>query len=292
VVRPPERVRVEAQPPRSIIERAPEPEPRRSFMKIAATLILAAGALGAMGYGGTRYFSSLSAPGSLVVESTPPGAEVTIDGEDRGTTPLAVDLPPGRHELTMTRRGVTRRFSVEIRPGEETTQTLDWSGVRATGTLSVNSNPVGAKVSVDGRGYGVTPITIPDLPAGRRRVVLESAAGTVRREVTIEPDGTASMDEAIFSGWIAVFAPIELQIFAGNRLLGTTENNRIMVAPGHHALTLVNKELGVRIPRAVDVEPGQVVPINITDVPTIVPPAPDAIPAPRATDDPPPPPPQ
>jgi hypothetical protein len=282
-VRPPERVRTEASPPRPIVERASEPEPRGRFLKIAATILLAAGALGAMGYGGSRYFSSITAPGSLVVQSTPPGAEVAIDGEARGTTPLALDLPPGRHEVAMTRRGLTRRFIVEIRPGEETTQALDWSSVRAMGALSVNSNPVGAKVSVDGRSYGVTPITIPDLPAGRRRVVLESSAGTVRRDVTIEPDGTATLDEAIFSGWIAVFAPIELQIFEGSRLIGTTDNSRILVPPGHHSLTLVNKELGVRLPRAVDVAPGQVVPINITDVPTAAPAAPDeTVPSPRA----------
>ena len=113
----------------------------------------------------------------------------------------------------------------------------------------------------------MTPLTIPDLPAGRRRVVLEGQGGTVRREVTIETDRTATLSEAIFSGFLAVFAPVELQIYEGRRLMGTTENSRIMIPAGTHELTLVNRELGSRLTRTVEVEPGQVAAINITEVP-------------------------
>ena len=161
--------------------------------------------------------------GTLVVESTPPGAQVEIDGTQRGTTPVTLELPSGSHEIALTRRGITRRFTVAISPGEQTSQTLDWSKVKETGSLAVTTEPVGARVSVDGRPYGVTPLTIPDLPAGRRRVVLEGQGGTVRREVTIETDRTATLSEAIFSGFLAVFAPVELQIYEGRRLIGTTE---------------------------------------------------------------------
>src|SRR4030095_3159445 len=110
----------------------------------------------------------------------------------------------------------------------------------------------------------------PHLPSGRRRVVLEGEGGTVRREITIEADQTATLSEAIFSGFLAVFAPVELQIFEGNRLLGTTENSRIMIPAGRHELTLVNRELGARMTRTVEVEPGEVAAINITEVPATV----------------------
>lgn len=241
------------------------------FVRIAATLAFVAAALGAAGYGGWRYYSSITAPGTLVVESTPPGSEVTIDGAASGTTPLSLELPPGSHAIELTRRGVTRRFTVEVRPGEATSQALDWSTVRPTGSLAVATNPQGAKVIVAGRDYGVTPVTIPNLPVGKHTVVLEASGGTVRRQVTIEADATATLDEAIFSGWIAVFAPVELQILDGTRVLGTSENGRIMVPAGRYELTLVNKELGARLTRAVEVEPGQVAAINITQVPATQP---------------------
>ena len=64
-----------------------------------------------------------------------------------------------------------------------------------------------------------------------------------------------------------MFAPVELQIFEGRRLIGTTENSRIMIPAGTHELTLVNRELGSRLTRTVEVEPGQVAAINITEVP-------------------------
>jgi hypothetical protein len=124
----------------------------------------------------------------------------------------------------------------------------------------------------------VTPVTIPNLPVGRHTVVLEASGGTVRRQVTIEADATATLDEAIFSGWIAVFAPVELQILEGTRVLGTSENGRIMVPAGRYELTLVNKELGARLTRAVEVEPGKVVAINITEVPAAPPPPPPSQP--------------
>ena len=279
-----------APPPAAVLEPsvpAADTAPRRSladrtadiressgrFLKIAATLVLVVGGLGAAAYGGWRYYSSLSTPGTLVVESTPPGAQVEIDGMQRGTTPVTVDLPPGTHALALTRRGITRRFEVAVRPGEQTTQGLDWTQVREIGSLAVTTDPPGAKISIDGKAVGVSPLTIPDLPAGRRRVVLEGQGGTVRREVTIETDRTATLSEAIFSGFLAVFAPVELQIYEGNRLLGTTENNRIMIPAGRHELTLVNRELGSRLSRTVEVEPGQVAAINITEVPAVVAPA-------------------
>jgi hypothetical protein len=277
---------------------APDPAPRRSmaertaglressgrYFKTAATIVLVVGGLAAAGYGGWRYYSSITTPGTLVVESTPPGAQIEIDGKQHGTTPGTIELPPGSHEVALTRRGITRRFNVAVRPGEQVNQTLDWSQVKETGSLAVTTEPVGARVSVDGKPYGVTPITIPDLPAGRRRVVLEGQGGTVRREVTIETDRTATLSEAIFSGFLAVFAPVELQIFEGTRLVGTTENSRIMIPAGRHELTLVNKDLGTRMTRTVEVEPGQVAAINITEVPATPRPEPEPAPAPAPQD--------
>ena len=280
---------VDTAPRRSLADRTADiRESSGRFLKIAATLVLVVGGVGAAAYGGWRYYSSLSTPGILVVESTPAGAQVEVDGMQRGTTPATLDLPPGTHALALTRRGITRRFEVAVRPGEQTTQTLDWTQVREIGSLAVTTDPPGAKVSIDGKAVGVSPLTIPDLPAGRRRVVLEGQGGTVRREVTIETDRTATLSEAIFSGFLAVFAPVELQIFEGNRLLGTTENNRIMIPAGKHELTLVNRELGSRLSRTVEVEPGQVAAINITEVPATAPAAqPAAAPPVAAPSDPP-----
>jgi hypothetical protein len=46
-----------------------------------------------------------------------------------------------------------------------------------------------------------------------------------------------------------------------------------MIPAGRHELTLLNRELGSRLSRTVEVEPGQVAAINITEVPATVQPA-------------------
>jgi hypothetical protein len=236
-------------------------------VRVAAILAVVVALGGGAIYYGRQYLGRVSAPGTLQVESTPPGADISIDGAARGKTPLTLEMPAGEHTIEMRRGGITRRFTVNVAPGEAVRQALDWSTVKAVGALTVTSEPTGARVLVDGTERGVTPVTIADLPAGRRRVVLQSSAGSVRRDVTIEVDKTTTLNEAIFSGWIAVFAPVELQIFIAKRLIGTTENPRLLVPPGRYELELVNDSIGFRAMRTVTVEPGETAAVNITEVP-------------------------
>ena len=125
-------------------------------------------------------------------------------------------------------------------------------------------------MTVDGKERGFTPLTIADLTVGSHRVVIESRAGSVRRDVIIPADAEATLNEVIISGWIAVFAPIELQIYERTRRLGTTEDARIMVPPGHHELTLINTEHGYKETRGIDVNPGETTALNITTIPGYV----------------------
>jgi hypothetical protein len=60
------------------------------------------------------------------------------------------------------------------------------------------------------------------------------------------------------SGWIAVAAPVDVQLYERDRLLGSSRSDRIMVAVGRHELDIVNEALGFRATRVVTVAPGQV----------------------------------
>src|SRR5262249_60564358 len=72
---------------------------------------------------------------------------------------------------------------------------------KPTGTVSVTSSPAGARVVVDGRPRGVTPLQLSDVSPGRHDVVLTSDAAEVRRTITVAAGKTATLDEAIFPGW-------------------------------------------------------------------------------------------
>jgi hypothetical protein len=72
----------------------------------AAALIVVVGG-GAFAF--SRYYRTPAAigasMGTLVVESTPPGVPVVIDGEARGVTPVSVSLRAGDHVLELRGSG-------------------------------------------------------------------------------------------------------------------------------------------------------------------------------------------
>jgi hypothetical protein len=235
------------------------------LLRTAAMLIVGAGVLGTVAYGGYSYYSSRMQPGTLVVESNPSGAEIVIDGADKGVTPMTIELPPGPHKLELRRRGNVREFTIDITAGQQLTQQIDLTALKPIGTLVVNSNPAGSKVLLDGRERGVTPLTLTDVAAGAHLVTIESSNGSIKRNVTVEAGGKITVDEGIFSGWIAVFAPFELQIYERKRLIGTTDQERIMLPDGRHELEFVNRERGFRDMRVVEVGPAAVVAVNIQE---------------------------
>ncbi len=127
--------------------------------------------------------------GTLLVESEPSGAEVSVDGEARGTTPLELgELPFGEHEVKLTLKGYAAEshdvlFSAES-PTAELQATL--SKRRATtGTANFASMPAGATVFVDGKRAGTTPLNGLRLQPGEHDVSLileghERWSGSVR----------------------------------------------------------------------------------------------------------------
>src|SRR5207253_7292979 len=126
----------------------------------------------------------------------------------------------------------------------------------------ITSEPPGARVTIDGKPRGVTPVTVANLRPGSHKVVFDSNEGTVRREVKVVAGREVKVEESIYAGWVAVYAPFELQISEGSRLLGTTDN-QIMLAPGRHQIELANSQLGYRETRGVEITPGETTTINI-----------------------------
>lgn len=233
------------------------------LIRSAALLIFAVGVVGLVGWFGYSYISQKVEPGTVTIESRPTGAEIFVDGASKGVTPLTLDLAPGKHELELKRPGASRQISLEVTAGQKLTQQIDLTNLRAVGTLVVNSTPTGAKVIVDGRDRGVTPVTLSDVTAGAHKVLIQSSAGSVTKDVQLQAGATVNINEGIFSGWIAVFAPFEVQVYERKRLIGSTENERIMVSPGRHELELVNSQRGFRETRIVEVGSGATVPVNV-----------------------------
>jgi hypothetical protein len=141
------------------------------------------------------------------VRSTPSGAEVFVDGARRGVTPLAVrDLPLGAHAVRVARAGFAateQRVTLDAgRPSRALDVTLGRPAAAPAavapvapstpGTLVIDSRPAGARVVIDGREHGRTPVTVPSLPPGDYAVAI-SLAGyqPVTTTTRVEPGGRA-----------------------------------------------------------------------------------------------------
>jgi PEGA domain len=121
---------------------------------------------------------------------------VFVDGRDAGRTPAAVrDLTPGTHRVRVVHDGyvaVERRVVISAsQPAQSLTVPLEAERVatkgtqprsaavparspeRYSGTVIIDSRPTGAKVYLDNKLVGTTPVSMPEVRAGEHVVRLE-----------------------------------------------------------------------------------------------------------------------
>jgi hypothetical protein len=140
--------------------------------------------------------------GRIVVRSTPPGAIVRVDGRLHGETPITIrDLTLGAHTLQVARPGFVphsdRIVLTRASPSQTVAVQLEQGRVSpqpTTGSVFVDSRPRGARVTIDGRDAGVTPVQIPEVALGRHSVSLEMAGyKTITTDVVVRPGPSAKV---------------------------------------------------------------------------------------------------
>jgi hypothetical protein len=209
--------------------------------------------------------------GSLSVQTNPPGVAVFVDGVARGNTPARLSLDAGSHIVELRGRGVPRVIPVTVTAGAEVSQYLELPQTPTSGSLLVQSDPAGARVTVDGIDRGVAPVNVSDLAPGDHDIVLQADGGPpVRQRVVIQAGVTSSVLAPVstaaagpVSGWLSVKSPVAIEVHENGRLIGTTDADRIMMAVGRHEIELVNDTLGYRSVRTVQVPPGKVLGLSI-----------------------------
>jgi hypothetical protein len=142
-------------------------------------------------------------------------------------------------------------------------QTLDGGGQEIiatgpTGELHIESTPDGARVLLDGKESGFTPLTLNNIPAGRHLLVLEGENGTVRRTVRVQAGERTVARYEITGGLIAITSKFPVDVFEGARKIGVSTEGHISLSPGRHKLTLVNKRLNYRADVELAVKAGEI----------------------------------
>lgn len=209
--------------------------------------------------------------GTASITSNPAGAQVTIDGEPRGATPLRLSLAPGTYTVELRSGATTREQQLTVEAGRTAEAFTDLApSLAASGRLHITSDPPGAEITIDGTARGTTPLVLAAVQPGQHRVVISDGVMTVNRTVDVVPGTTVNVSAtmsraASANGWISVNSPLPLQVWSGGRLLGET-GERIPVRVGTYELDLVSEAFGFKTTATARVQGGQT-----ADVPVALP---------------------
>jgi formylglycine-generating enzyme required for sulfatase activity len=91
----------------------------------------------------------LPAWSEVSIESTPPGATISVSGEERGLTPATVEILQGRHEILLTLPGYKAWHTRLDVPANETVAVPRAELEAAEGRLRVTTRPGNANILVD-----------------------------------------------------------------------------------------------------------------------------------------------
>ncbi len=182
-------------------------------------------------------------PGQARVSTTPPGAQVEVDGAARGITPVTVpNLAPGRHLVVVRKDGYAEAMrSFSLLDGQNLS--IDIPLEEITGLVLVHTQPPGADVNLGGAFRGRTPLLMPNFPLGTHRLNL-SLNGHFPREVEVTvKDRTpqwVKLDLVADSASLEVTSdPPGAQVIINGSQRGTTPCRLDKVATGQADLQVV-----------------------------------------------------
>ena len=246
------------------------PKVMRAALIISAVAVVAA--IGAVAVQRYPLTPREPRPGNLTINTRPIDAEVLIDGTRRGTTPLTLSLTPGTHTITVRSAGDERIVPLTLASGAEVSHYFEMKPAEpavVVGRVSVVTDPPGARVSVDGKARGTSPITVTDLTPADHKVTVTSDTGSAERTITVTAGGTASVMFSLpkvsgpVGGWLAIAAPFDVEVVEHDDVIGSGGTSKIMLAAGRHDITLLNRSLGYQEARRVDVTAGKTMAIKV-----------------------------
>jgi hypothetical protein len=130
----------------------------------------------------------------VTIDSVPTAAEILIDGEPYGVTPMQIMLPPRAYKIIARKTGfesVSKRLILISRQD----QNLQFELNAQSGDFYLTVSPPSAKVSIDGHFYEPGEAHQFSLPVGLHRLTVE-APGYKRqkRKILVRGKRTLSMD--------------------------------------------------------------------------------------------------
>lgn len=140
----------------------------------------------------------LTAPVAVIVAGAP--AKLLVDGELYGTTPLTemVPLGPGQHVVRAERDGhAPDEKRIEVVSGQPQAVQLEPRSLTAPVAVTIESDPPGALVSIDGAAALKVPATHPIAPGNHEFVARLDGYAPSRSDVEVKPGEPRSVRVAL-----------------------------------------------------------------------------------------------
>ncbi len=156
-----------------------------------------------------------------------PNAEIKINGAVSGTGSLTTNLQEGIYDIEVSLAS-HRVASKQIEVVKGVSQTLELTPEPIYGSLDVNSEPMGAVVTINGVNYGDTPNTIEKILVGDYDVVFsKSGYASVVRKVTLKEDMPVSITATLPQGKLVSISTGMSgdEIYIDGTLVGTSPYN-------------------------------------------------------------------
>ena len=129
-----------------------------------------------------------------------PGAAIKVNGAEVGSGSYSNNMAEGIYDIEASLAGhrpVTKQIEVIV----GVPQTIELRPTPIYGMLDVNSNPMGANITINGKSYGDTPTSIENLLVGDYDVVLTKPGyASVSQRVTVSENASASVDVKMQKG--------------------------------------------------------------------------------------------
>jgi DNA-binding beta-propeller fold protein YncE len=201
----------------------------------------------------TKVFADLmpqQSYGSISVNSNPKGAKIYLDNVYKGLTPLKLDnINSGERDIKIVMSGYQEWTSyISILPSQTTKVFADLMPQQSYGSISVNSNPKGAKVYLDNAYKGLTPLKLDKINSGQRGIkIVMSGYQEWTSYISILPSQTTKVFADLMPqqsyGSISVSCDQSgAKIFLDGTYKKTTSTNAVIlenVEDGYHELTVI-----------------------------------------------------
>ncbi|HEX2442961.1 MAG TPA: PEGA domain-containing protein [Vicinamibacterales bacterium] len=208
--------------------------------------------------------ASTPVTGQLDVRSDPPGAKVTVDGQNAGVSPIVIsNLQPGEHTVVLQNPHGSVRHTVTIEPGLTAALVAPMAQGPASGWVSITA-PFAMQVFENGRLVGSTETDRIMVAAGPHEfeIVNHTLNFRVTRRLEVAAGKVAPIGIELPNGVVNINAVPWAEVFVDGRPVGETPIGNLSLPIGPHEVVLRHPQLGERR-HALSVVAGQPIRLSV-----------------------------